>query len=58
MNEKLTVPLDGIKYVLKQLSVIRKQPELKDHNPADFVDSSFTEKLEAEGFFKRLNKNK
>ena len=54
MNERLTVPMDGIQYVLQQLAVIRKQPELKDRKTDDFINTRFLKQLEAEGFFKKL----
>lgn len=55
MNETLAAPLDGIKLILEQLAVTLKKPELQSRNPADFVDNRFVQKLEAEGFFKKLS---
>jgi NitT/TauT family transport system substrate-binding protein len=58
MNETLTVPLDGVKFILNNLSDRLNRPDLKTKNPADFVDSRFTQKLEQEGFFKKLSQTK
>ena len=55
MNETLAAPLDGIKLILEQLAVTLKKPELMSKNPADFVDSRFLQKMETEGFFKKLS---
>lgn len=56
MNERLTVPMDGIKYVMEQLAVIRQEPEVKNRKTDDFIDTRFLKQLEAEGFFDKLGK--
>jgi ABC-type nitrate/sulfonate/bicarbonate transport system substrate-binding protein len=53
LNQHLTPPLDGIKFVLDFLG--EKQPALKARNPADYVDVRFVRKLEEEGFFKTVS---
>jgi len=55
MNETLEAPLEGIKMILGQLADTLKQPEIRSKNPSDFVDTRFTQKLESEGFFKKLS---
>jgi hypothetical protein len=55
MNETLAPPLEGIKMILGQLADSLKQPDLRSKNPSDFVDTRFTQKLESEGFFKKLS---
>jgi len=55
MNETLTVPLDGIRFVLNHLAERLNRPDLKSKDPSDFVDSRFIQRLESEGFFKKLS---
>jgi ABC-type nitrate/sulfonate/bicarbonate transport system substrate-binding protein len=55
MNETLTVPLDGIRFVLNYLSERLNRPDLKSKDPSDFVDNRFIQRLESEGFFKKLS---
>jgi len=55
MNENLTVPLEGIKFILSHLAERLNRPDLKSMNPSDLVDTRFLQRLESEGFFKRLS---
>ncbi len=55
MNETLTVPVDGVKFILNNLAERLNRPDLKSKNPSDFADSRFIQKLEQEGFFKKLS---
>ena len=52
MNVLLTPSLDGIKFVLDFIA--EQGPAVKARNPADFVDTRFLKKLEAEGFFQKF----
>ena len=52
LNQNLNPSIEGIRFVLDFLA--EKQPNLKNKNPADFVDLRFLRKLEEEGFFKKF----
>lgn len=52
LDQNLTTSLEGIKFILDFLAEQRLTVKWK--NPADFVDFRFVNKLEEEGFFKRL----
>jgi ABC-type nitrate/sulfonate/bicarbonate transport system substrate-binding protein len=52
LNQNLNPSIDGIRFVLDFLA--EKQPNLKNKNPAEFVDLRFLRKLEEEGFFKKF----
>jgi NitT/TauT family transport system substrate-binding protein len=53
LNQNLNPSIEGIRFVLDFLA--EKQPNLKNKNPADFVDLRFLRKLEEEGFFKKFS---
>ena len=52
LNQNLPPSLEGIRFVLDHYA--ERQPNLKNKNPADFVDLRFVRKLEEEGFFKKF----
>jgi len=52
LNQYLTPTPEGIRFVLDYYA--ERQPNLKNKNPADFVDMRFVRKLEEEGFFKKF----
>lgn len=52
LNQNLPPSLEGIRFVLDYYA--ERQPNLKNKNPADFVDMRFVRKLEEEGFFKKF----
>jgi ABC-type nitrate/sulfonate/bicarbonate transport system substrate-binding protein len=52
LDQNLRTSLEGIKFILDFLADQRLT--VKSKNPADFVDFRFVNKLEEEGFFKRL----
>jgi len=53
LNQYLTVPVEGVKFVLDFLA--QNQPALKSKNAADFTDLRFLRQLEKDGFFKQLS---
>lgn len=52
LNQNLPPSLEGVRFVLDYHA--ERQPNLKNKNPADFVDMRFVRKLEEEGFFKKF----
>jgi len=52
LNQNLPPSLEGIRFVLDYYA--ERQPNLKNKNPADFVDMRFVRKLEEKGFFKKF----
>jgi hypothetical protein len=52
LDQNLKPSLEGIKFILDFFTDQRLA--LKSKNPADMVDSMFINKLEEEGFFKKI----
>ena len=52
LNQNLPPSFEGVRFVLDYYA--ERQPNLKNKNPADFVDTRFVRKLDEEGFFKKF----
>ena len=52
LNQNLPLSLEGVRFVLDYYA--ERQSNIKNKNPADFVDTRFVRKLDEEGFFKKF----